>query len=210
MKVQAGHHPRLGELKTVQLEIEEWHNQECEKIKLLSKTEEIDNHESVRIHHHELHSKQIKKSSITKLQCGDQLLEGHGPCAQYLEQTVADLLLHPAQLDEVAQAVLLKEVDKVFTAKDNEMMMKIPEKEEVKQSIWSSNLHAAPGSDGLTSFLYQQCWDVLGNSLTKVIQSVHSGSSPTLSQRTSLMVFGSKPKKPHSIIPSDKRSIIKF
>ena len=207
MKVQAGHHHRLGELKTVQMEIEQWHSQECEKVKLLSKTEEIDSHESVRIHHHELHSKQIKKTSITRLQCGDQLLEGHDQCAQHLEQSVAELLLQPAHLDEAAQALLLQEVDPVFTRKDNELMMKIPDKEEVKQSIWSSNLHAAPGSDGLTSFLYQQCWDILGDSLTEVVQSIHKGKSPTLSQRTSLMVFGSKPKKPNSIIPSDKRRI---
>ena len=91
-----------------------------------------------------LHSKQIKKTSITKLQCGDQLLEGHKKCVEYLEQSVADLLLHPAQLDEGAQAQLLQEVDQVFTSKDNAMMMKSPDKEEVKQSVWTSNLHGAP------------------------------------------------------------------
>ena len=36
---------------------------------------------------------------------------------------------------------------------------------------------------------------------------IHSGSSPTLSQRTSLMVFGAKPKKLLSTKPSDKRKI---
>ena len=83
------------------------------------------------------------------------------------------------------------------------MMMKRPDKEEVKKSVCSSNLHAAPGSDGLTSILYQQCWDILGDPLTEVIQSVHMGHSPTLSQRTSLIVFEYKPKKTNSIIPSD-------
>ena len=111
-KLQGGHHHRLGELKTVRLEIEEWHKTACDKIKLLSKTEEIDSHESVRIHHHELHSKQIKRSSILKLQCGNVVLEGHARCAQYLEKTVENLLLYPAQLDETAQDVLLREVAK--------------------------------------------------------------------------------------------------
>ena len=187
-KVQAGQLHRLADLKSVQLEIEHWHNKECEKIKILSRTDEIDQQESVRIYHHELHSKHIKRSSILKLQVGEQLLEGHDQCAHYLEQTVADLLLQPAQLDEAAQAVLLKEVQPVFTSKDNAMLKKLPDKEEVKQSVWSSNLHAAPGSDGLTTFLYQQCWDVLGDSLTEVVQSVHKGSSPTISQRTQLRV----------------------
>ena len=206
-KVQSGQLHRLAELKSVQLEIELWHERECDKIKIMSRTDEIDQNESVRIYHHELHSKQIKRSSILKLKVADKFLEGHDQCAQYLEQTVADLLLHPAHLDEGAQEALLREVQPVFTSKDNTMLKKAPDKEEVKLSVWSSNLHAAPGSDGLTTFLYQQCWDVMGDSLTEVTQSIHQGSSPTLSQRTSLMVFGSKPKKPNSIIPSDKRRI---
>ena len=71
----------------------------------------------------------------------------------------------------------------------------------------SSNLHAAPGTDGLTSFLYKKCWDILGESITEMVQEVRRGSQPTKSQRTSLMVFGSKPKKPHSKKPEDKRKI---
>ena len=43
--------------------------------------------------------------------------------------------------------------------------------------------------------------------MTEVVQAIHHGQQPSLSQRTSLMVFGSKPKKPKSIIPSDKRRI---
>ena len=43
--------------------------------------------------------------------------------------------------------------------------------------------------------------------LTDVAQAIHAGSQPTLSQRTSLMVFGSKPKKINSIKPGDKRHI---
>ena len=39
------------------------------------------------------------------------------------------------------------------------------------------------------------------------MMSIHEGHQPTASQRTSLMVFGSKPKKPSSIKPGDKRKI---
>ena len=101
----------------------------------MSRSDEINQHESVRIYHHELHNKQIKKSSILKLKVGNQLLEGHDQCAQYLEQTVADLLLHPAHLDQSAQEALLKEVKPVITSKDNIMLKKIPDKEEVKRSV---------------------------------------------------------------------------
>ena len=72
-------------------------------------------------------------------------------------------------------------------------------------TLSNSNLHAAPGTDGLTSFFYKHCFDVMGESLTEVVCAVLSGSKPT--QRTSMMVFGSKPKKAASNKPSDKRRI---
>ena len=87
------------------------------------------------------------------------------------------------------------------------MITKVPTKEDVKNSVTSSNLHAAPGTDGLTSFFYHSCWDIIGDSLTEVVQAIHGGQPPTLSQRTSLMVFGCKPKKPKSTKPGDKRKI---
>ena len=86
-------------------------------------------------------------------------------------------------------------------------MTEIPDKKEVKESVWSANLNAAPGTDGLTTFLYYHCWNIFGDSLTEVVQSLHQGHPPTLSQRTSLMVFGNKPKKPNSKKPSDKRKL---
>ena len=132
---------------------------------------------------------------------------GHKECADYLESSVSDLLLNPAILNEAAQQELLSEIQPVFTPADNKLMKKRPDKAEVKQSVWSANLHAAPGTDGLTTFLYYECWDVFGDPLTEVVQEIHSGKPPTLSQRTSLMVFGNKPKKPNSIKPSDKRKI---
>ena len=110
-------------------------------------------------------------------------------------------------LDAVAQDVLLAEVDPVFTAADNALLLKTPSKKEVFETLSQANLHAAPGCDGLTSFLYKECWDTLGDSLTEVVQAVHRGEQPTRSQRTSLMVFGTKPKKPKSLKPSDKRKI---
>ena len=59
-KIQSGQVNRLAELKGVQMEIELWHEKECEKIKLMSKAEEVDKHESVRIYHHELHQNRLK------------------------------------------------------------------------------------------------------------------------------------------------------
>ena len=99
----------------------------------------------------------------------------------------------------------------MFTDKDNAMLTKTPTKVEVKNSVSNSNLHAAPGTDGLTSYFYNFCWDTVGDALTEVVQAVHGGQPPTLSQRTSLMVFGCKPKKPKPTKPGDNLTIeLKF
>ena len=50
---------------------------------------------------------------------------------------------------------------------------KVPTKEEMKESISTSNLHAAPGTDGITSYLYHECFEILGDALTDVAKAVH-------------------------------------
>ena len=206
-KLQLGNMEKLAELKTVHLLITKWYDKECEKVKHQSRVDDITQSEKVRIYHHEIHKKHLIRTSILKLQTDNNLLLGHSACANYLEQTVGDLLLHPVELDSAAQECLLSEVEPVFTEQDNTMLLALPTKDDVKEVLDKSNLHAAPGSDGITSYLYHECWDTLGEPLTEVMQAIHVGNKPTVSQRTSLMVFGTKPKKPKSIKASDKRKI---
>ena len=79
----------------------------------------------MRIYHHELHQNKIKKYAILKLQLDDNtLIEGHSACAAYLEDSVSELLQFPPLLDAAAQDRLLAEVETVFTAKDNALLMK--------------------------------------------------------------------------------------
>ena len=163
--------------------------------------------EKVGIYHHDIHKKNLKRSSILKLQTEKGLLEGLAQCASYPEDQVAELLLHPAPLHQGARDCLLGEVQKVFSDEDNKTFLAIPDEDEVKEVLNKSNLLAAPGTDGIPSLLYHECWPIMKVSYTKVIQSIFQGNKPTLSQRTSLMVFGSKPKKPNSLKPGDKRQI---
>ena len=206
-KLQMGDRGILGELRAVQGLIERWYCKENDRVKHQSRVAEFQDSEKVRIYHHEIHQKYIKKTSILKLETEKGVIEGHEVCAQYLEKRVEDLLLHPAQLDADAQAALLNEVDQVFTAADNKMLLSAPTKKEVEETLSASNLHAAPGTDGLTSYFYKECFDIIGDSLTEVASAVFNGEKPSASQRTSLMVFGSKPKKPNSLKPGDKRKI---
>ena len=50
-------------------------------------------------------------------------------------------------------------------------------------------------------------FDILGDALTEVVQEIHRGQQPTRSQRTSLMLFTSKPGKTSSLKPEDKRRL---
>ena len=113
----------------------------------------------------------------------------------------------PPNLDESAQKILLNETQKVFTPEDNEIFLKTPSKDEVYKVLSESNVHAAPGSDGLTSLVYKEHFDIFGDSLTELVTSIHQGESLTVSQKTSMMVFGSKPKCSQSTKPSAKRKI---
>ena len=207
-KLQNGAFDKIVELKMVQQEIQDWYSKQSEKIKIQAKCEEINSAESVRIYHHELHAKQIKKSTILKLETEHGTLIGHDSCAKYPENCVGSLSLNPPNLDQSAQNLLLQEVEKVFTDQDNEMMCKFPTKEEIIDSLWTSKPNAAPGTDGLTNLFYKKFWDLLGESFVQVAHAVHMGSSPTLSQRTSLMVYGAKANKPlNSPDPKHKRRI---
>ena len=107
--------------------------------------------------------------------------------------------------DYAAQEALLAEVEVVFTEADNKKLLTKPTSTKVLEVVTASNLNAAPGTDGLPSLLYKECWEMLGEPLTAVMGEIHDQRMLTPSQRTSLMVFGSKPKKPSSILPQDKR-----
>ena len=115
--------------------------------------------------------------------------------------------MRTALLDVEAQGVLLNGVEEVFTPEDNRMLAAAVTKDEVKESIFSANLHAAPGIDGITTYLYKECFEILGDILTEVARAVFGGEQPTQSKRTSLMVCTSKPGKEKSLKVKDKRRI---
>ena len=62
---------------------------------------------------------------------------------------------------------MLDQVEKVFTDQDNEKFLKLPSEKDVKEVLEDSNLHAAPGTDGIPSLLYSKCWSTMGSSLTE-------------------------------------------
>ena len=143
-----------------------------------------------------MHKKLVRKSAILKLETPNGILEGHEECATFLEEEVKNLLLGDAGLVLAAQEQLLEEVVPCFTEADNKVLSSPPTVQDVQDTIANSNLHAAPGNDGIPSLFYKTCWETMGESLTEVMLDIYRCKPLTPSLRTSLMVFGSKPKKP--------------
>ena len=108
-KLRLGESGHLAELKTVHLLIEQWYSKESEKVQHQSRVKEFQESEQTSIYHHELHKKMLKRTAILQLQTEAGMLHGHTACAEYLEKSVEDLLLHPAELDPAAQQALLAE-----------------------------------------------------------------------------------------------------
>ena len=206
-KVKMGQLHMLGELRTVHQQIQLWYQRASDKVKDQSRATEFQSSEKVTIYHHEIHKKLIKKSSILKLETPSGLVEGHDACANFLEQEVKNLLLVDDGLENAAQSKLLEEITPCFTDADYALFLAPQTMDDVKKTLENSNLHAAPGNDGIPSLFYNTCWDTMGQPLTEVMQEIHLCKPLPPSLRTSMMVFGSKPKKPSSIKPQDKRRI---
>ena len=78
---------------------------------------------------------------------------------------------------------------------------------EVFNTLSSSNLNAAAGTNGLPGLLFKECWKSLGVSLCEVIRELFVSAPPSKSMRTAIMIFSSKPNKLSSFKPKDKQRL---
>ena len=74
-----------------------------------------------------MYKNNIKKSQIPRLETENKILIGHKDCAEFLEQSVCELLHHHAVLDDGAQEELHAEVQPVFTDADDKHMTIVPD-----------------------------------------------------------------------------------
>ena len=66
--------------------------------------------------------------------------------------------------------------------------------QDVLETVSASNLHAAPGNDGIPSIFYKVCWDTIGLPLTEVPKEIFACKPLTASFRISMMVLGQNPR----------------
>ena len=154
-ELQIGNIDSFAKLRQIQAEIQNWYEDESRKVIIQSRVDDVQQSEKVRIFHHEQHIKHCEKSAILKLSTDEGVLVGHEACSKFLFSQVQQLLCKPAFLDLEAQKKLLTVVDPLFSEAQNQAFIELPEKEEIKKVLFSSNLNAAPGTDGITSLLYK-------------------------------------------------------
>ena len=82
----------------------------------------------------------IKKSQISKLETDEGIKIGQKECQEYLEKEVRELLMNPHFGDEECINDLLREVEKCVTKEDNDLLLKVLDKAEIKEVIQNSNL----------------------------------------------------------------------
>ena len=121
----------LTELSVINGGISKWYQDESEKIKLMSRCEDLGENEKVRIFHHSQHQQFQKRSSILKLNTPQGTVTGHDACALALESNVSDHLLNEANLLPEAQEVLLNDTKPSFTECDNKKFKAVPTKSEI-------------------------------------------------------------------------------
>ena len=132
---------------------------------------------------------------------------GQDECHRFLENDVKNLLSNEHVEDEESTTDLLNEIQSTITDEDNEILLKTPDMNEIKNVIKDSNLHSAPGFDGVPVALYDACWNSLSVPFLNMVKAIHDGGYPTPSQNISVLVYGSKAGKEKSLNPSDKRRI---
>ena len=144
----------LPALYEVQKDINNWYKDEADLLLLQIRMDDIVESEKVSIFHHEIHKNRIKQSAILELDTEEGIKKGHEECSLYLAKHVSMIIEQDIDLDPTAQEMLLDDVTPVFTEEDNNKLLELPDKEEVKSVLKNSKHHAAPGTDGISSYLF--------------------------------------------------------
>ncbi|XP_026383730.1 uncharacterized protein LOC113279243 [Papaver somniferum] len=65
---------------------------------------------------------------------------------------------------------LIKSIPEVITSEDQQMLEKIPEEEEIKETIFSIHPDSSPGPDGFSGCFYRACWHIIKEDVVQAVQ----------------------------------------
>ena len=187
-KTSKGNLSLLPKLKSIQLRINNWFDEQAEKVRL----------------HSRLKDKSLRKSGSTTMSSSTEpTIKAQSPSSKHHWGSSVATKSVQTFSTKMCQLYLRQRQNwskqhkdncwmKLKKAKDNEMLEAEITDEEVRESLKTSNKKAAPGGDGMTVLVYDLCWSSLGQVLCNVIREVAKAGTPTESMKHSFMVFSPK------------------
>jgi len=70
---------------------------------------------------------------------------------------------------------MLEHVPRIISQEENEEMISLPDKEEVKTVLFKLNGRSACGPDGFIGHFFQSCWEIVGDDITKIVRAFFCG-----------------------------------
>ena len=127
------------------------------------------------------------------------------------EEAIADRLVQHFFNMAQAEAIEPMPNDFVITSDpisvaENELVHKVPDKEEIFQAISLMAPTKAPGPDGFPAIFYQKCWSFIGDEVTNFVQSIFNSASVPHSINHTFLVLIPKVLDPST--PADYRPIL--
>ena len=90
-------------------------------------------------------------------------------------------------------------IPRVITDADNVHLLRPFTKDEVRTAVFAAKKYTSPGEDGLSSLLYIQFWDTMGDTLTAIVNTWLSGDSCIQRPNPALTVFIPKVPVPTAV-----------
>ncbi|CAH9082772.1 unnamed protein product, partial [Cuscuta europaea] len=99
---------------------------------------------------------------------------------------------------DIDAAEILKFIPHLVLEEDNNMLINLPDKDEVKTAVWKLDQNSAPGPDGFNGKFFRKCWHIIGDDLVRAIQEFFMGIPIPRGVASSLVVLISKVDNPSS------------
>ncbi|KAG5612985.1 hypothetical protein H5410_024266 [Solanum commersonii] len=85
---------------------------------------------------------------------------------------------------------LLRLIPKLITPSQNEEMVYMPTKEEVKMVVFALNGDSTSSPDGFSGLFFQCCWELIGEDITKMVKAFFCGKQiPSFISHTNLVLL---------------------
>lgn len=81
------------------------------------------------------------------------------------------------QKEKGANFGLLNYIPEIVTGEDNMILNAFPTMEQVGLAVFSLNESSTSGPDDFTGLFYQQCWDIIGEEVLKIVESFCEGNT---------------------------------